>query len=229
MVGTFARCCAVGLVLVALCGCTRTVHGAARGAAGGGSPARPVVLADVLIAPQRFPGDYRAAVLGPAEVKRAIRELDAVRPGAVVTPPECAPPAPGRSPGDAVAVQGTDPATDSALTVVVSRADAVLRTRLDQVTGCPSFTATTGALSTSVTTTLLPAPPVDAEDSYAVQQTASDPAGDSRRSVALVGQIEDVRVTAAWTSTSPDAEPDTNNLDSLFTDAVLKVRRGLHP
>ena len=54
----------------------------------------------------------------------------------------------------------------------------------------------------------------------------SKSSGDTVRSLTLVAQVADVRVMAAWTSADADASPDTVSLDPLFTDAVLKVRRG---
>ena len=82
-----------------------------------------------------------------------------------------------------------------------------------------------------MTVICLPAPPVDADDSYAVDQTVTaESSGSMRRTLTLVALIGDVRVTASWqqegsSETTPDVAPDTQALDTLFTDAVLKVRR----
>jgi hypothetical protein len=51
-----------------------------------------------------------------------------------------------------------------------------------------------------------------------------------RRTLTLAAQIGDVRVSATWLregpkETTPDAAPDTQTLDALFTDAVRTVRR----
>ena len=51
-----------------------------------------------------------------------------------------------------------------------------------------------------------------------------------RRTLTLAAQIGDVRVSATWLhegprEATPDAGPDTQALDTLFADAVLKVRR----
>ena len=78
---------------------------------------------------------------------------------------------------------------------------------------------------------LPPPPPVDADDTYAVDQTVnseSSETGDTRM-VTLVALVDDARVTASWRQQdASDTSPDTQALDSLFTDAVLKVR-GLIP
>ena len=76
-----------------------------------------------------------------------------------------------------------------------------------------------------------PAPPVDADDAYAVEETVTTPlSGSMRRTPTLSAQIGDVRLSATWLhdgtpETTPDVAPDTQALDSLFTDAVQKVRR----
>jgi hypothetical protein len=63
-----------------------------------------------------------------------------------------------------------------------------------------------------------------------------------RRTLTLAAQIGDVRVSATWLhegtpdtapdiapdtapNIAPDTAPDTQALDTLFNDAVLKVRR----
>jgi hypothetical protein len=40
----------------------------------------------------------------------------------------------------------------------------------------------------------------------------------------LAAQVGDVRLTTTWLHTGTQS-PDTQSLDTLFTDAVLKVRR----
>ena len=209
-------------------GCTRAVDGTVQ-AAPGARTTEPIPLSDLLIGPERFPAQYPAVVLDPTSAAQAIRDIDGVQPAEAVTPPECAPPAPGPSPQDAVAARGVEVATSNSLTVAITRAGTALSARRDQVSGCPSFSAAGGELSTTVTATLLPAPPVDADDTYAVDQTVSKPSDGTVRSLTLVAQVADVRVTAAWTSADADAAPDTVALNTLFTDAVLKVRRGGQP
>ncbi len=217
------------LATALLGGCTRAVDGTVRAAAPDADPTRPIPLSDLLIGPQRFPAQYPATVLDPVSVDRVIRDIDGVEAGAVVTPPECAPRPPGPSPQDAVAVRGTDTATSSTLTVAITRSPTALVARRDQLSGCPSFTAAAGDRSATITATPLPAPPVDADDSYAVDQTVAKSSGEIMRSLTLAAQVGDARVTAAWAAASADTPPDTESLDVLFRDAVLKVRRGSPP
>ena len=239
MVSTRLRCppgsgaalfgCALVMATALLGGCTRAVDGTVRAAGPDAGPTEPIPLSDLLIGRELFPAQYPAVVLDPISVDQAIRDIDGVQPADVVTPPECAPPAPGPSPQDAVAARGVDSGTSSSLTVAITSASTALSARRDQLSGCPSFTAAAGDLGTAVTATLLPAPPVDADDTYAVDQTVSRPSGDTMRALALVAQVAEMRVMAAWTSADADASPDTVSLDTLFTDAVLKVRRGGQP
>lgn len=72
--------------------------------------------------------------------------------------------------------------------------------------------------------TVLPPPPVDADAAYAVEQTVTTP--ESERTVlTFAAQIGDTRVSASWLQDPAVDEADTSSLDSLFRDAVLKLRR----
>ncbi len=218
--------CAVLTAAVLVGGCARVVTGTARAGDPRVAPAPPVPVADLLIEPTRFPSQYPASALPPKDVDRVLGEIDGVPAGSEVTPPECAP-LPMLAQQKA-AVQGTDDETGSRLIVTVIRPVPSVRARVTQLTDCPSFTITAGADEVSeVTVDLPPAPPVDADDSYAVDQTVTaQSAAEGTRTLTLVALIEDVRVTASWQQDgSADDTPDTQALDTLFTDAVLKVRQ----
>jgi hypothetical protein len=106
-----------------------------------------------------------------------------------------------------------------------------LRAKVDQLADCSSFTSAVGGgvvQVSEVTVDLRPAPPVDADDTYAVDQTVTSESSQSSdtRTVTLVALVADVQVTASWQQQgTSETTPDTQALDSLFTDAVLKVRR----
>jgi hypothetical protein len=236
MVGTVLRgsrlsvaWCGVLTAAVLIGGCARVVTGTARAGDPQVAPARPIPVADLLIEPTRFPPQYPAAALPPEDVDRVLGEIDGVPAGSEVTPPECAP-LPMLAQQKA-AVQGTDDESGSRLIVTVIRPVPSVRARVTQLTDCPSFTSTAGADAdevSEVTVDLPPAPPVDADDSYAVDQTvtAVSAAEPDTRTLTLVALIEDVRVTASWQQHgSSDDTPDTQALDTLFTEAVLKVRQ----
>ncbi len=223
--------CALLTAATLVGGCSRAVNGSPQSAEPEASPAKPIPVADLLIEPTRFPEQYPAVVLGPQDVDRVLHEIDGVPVGSVVTPPECAPPPTAPS---SAAAQGTDPDSGANLVVTVTRPAPSLRTRVDQLAGCSSFTsAAAGDVSqvSEVTVDLPPPPPVDADDTYAVDQTVnseSSETGDTRM-LTLVALVDDARVTASWRQQdASDTSPDTQALDSLFTDAVLKVR-GLIP
>jgi hypothetical protein len=241
MVSTPLRClrgsvvatlgCMLVMATALIGGCSRTIDGTVHAAATRARPDEPIPVADLLIGPGGFPARYPAAVLEPGAVDRALREIDGVAAGSVVTPPGCAPPVAPK----AAVVRGADRQNASSLIVAVSRPGASLRARIDQLAGCSSFTSVLGEESSSVTVTALAAPPVDADDSYAVDQTVTSTASDSmRRMLVLVAQIADVRISAIWLQdgtreTTPSVTPDTESLDTVFTEAVLKVRRDDQP
>ena len=193
------RCCALAVAVALLAGCTRTILGTVQPIAPGAELA-PIRVADLLIELGQFPARYPAVVLDATAVYRALQDVDGVATASAVNPPQCAPPP--RTPQDAAAVQGID---------------------------------SQDATSLIVTVTVVPAPPVDADDSYAVDQTVTYGAsGSMRRTLTLAAQVGDVRVSATWLhegtpEATPDVVPDTQALDALFTDAVLKVRRNGGP
>jgi hypothetical protein len=182
----------------------------------------PVPVAQLLIEPKRFPPQYPAAVLDDASLDRALGDIDGVPSGAVVTPPSCMPPVLWHS--EIGGVEGIDSTTVSRLIVVVTRPAPPLRTRLAQLRGCPSFDVGTGEEASTVTVTVLPAPPVDADEAFAVEQIVTTP--ESERTVlTFAAQIGETRVSASWLQDPAADEADTSSLDSLFRDAVVKLRR----
>jgi hypothetical protein len=226
MVSTLSRWlrgCALFMATVLLAGCTRVVVGTGQPLGASGDETPPVALADLLIDPGRFPAQYPAAVLDQTAVFRAQQDIDGVLVGSVVTPRDCAPPAPGH--GDAAAAEGIDSVTASSLIVVVTRPAPPIRSRVDQLRACTAFATGRGEDTSTVTVTLLPAPPVDADDSYASDQTVKTP-NSVRRTLTLAAQIGDTRVSATWLQDPSVGDPETTALDTLFSDAVLKVHRG---
>ena len=221
--------CALLTVAATVCGCARVVNGTVRAEAAGATPAKPIAVADLLIEPTRFPEQYPAVVVDPSIVTRLLRQIDGVPDGSVVTPPECAPLPIAAAEG--AAVQGVDQQNGASLIVTVTRPAPSLRARVDQLVGCSSFTSVVGGDVTQlseVAIDLPPAPPVDADDSYAVDQTVTPESSGASgtRTLTLVARVADVQVTASWQGIveTSDASPDTQALDSLFTGAVLKVR-----
>lgn len=212
---------AVVLACAVLGGCVRTTDGAG----GLDADAKPVVLADALLDPARFPPSYPAAVLDAQATGEAIAAVDGVPAGATVDPPGCAPPRVAPGPRGAVAAQGVDSETGAALTVVLTRADADLADRREQLGRCGSLTATAGEVVTTVETALLPPPPVDADDSLATEATIRRSTEPAVRVRALSAQVDEVWLTVAWLDNDPAVEPDTSSLDLLFGDALSSLRR----
>jgi hypothetical protein len=151
-----------------------------------------------------------------------MQDIDGVRTGDAVAPVDCTPPV-GRH-GEMVGVEGVDSTTASRLIVVVTRPAPPLADRLDQLRGCPTFEVGQGQDAATVNVTVLPAPPVDADDSYAVERTVTSP-GSERKSLTFAAQIGDAQVSATWLQDPAVDEADTSSLDSVFRDAVVKLRR----
>jgi hypothetical protein len=231
MVSTLSRClrgCALVGAAALLVGCTRVISGTVQSVADGAESAS-IPVADLLIQPGQFPARYRAVVLDATAVYRALQDVDGVAAASIVDPPQCAPPP--LAPLDTAAMQGIDSEDASSLIVTVTRPAGPLRDRAEQLTACPAFTAVQSQNASAITVTVLPAPPVDVDDSYAVDQTVTaESSGSMRRTLTLAAQIGDVRINATWLhegpkDTTPDIGPDTQALDAVFSDAVLTVRR----
>ena len=224
MVDMLSRClrgCTLLMAAVLLAACSRVIVGTTQAAEAGGEKP-PVPIAELLIEPNRFPPPYRAAVLDDSAVDRALQDIDGVPTGSVVTPVECTPPVLWHS--ETVAVEGVDSATASRLIVVVTRPVPPLATRLDQLRGCPTFDVGQGEDAATVNVTVLPAPPVDADDTYAVEQTVTSPESE-RTTLTFAAQVGDTRVSATWLQDPAVDEADTSSLDAVFRDAVVKLRR----
>jgi hypothetical protein len=227
MVDMMSRClrgCTLLMAAVLLAACSRVVVGTTQAAEAGGEKP-PVPITQLLIEPDRFPPPYRVAVLNGGAVDRALQDIDGVPTGAVVTPVDCAPPVLWHS--ETVGVEGinnVDSATASRLIVVVTRPIPPLATRLDQLHGCPTFDVGQGEDASTVNVTMLPAPPVDADDAYAVEQTVTSPQSE-RTTLTFAAQVGDTRVSATWLQDPAVDEADTASLDAVFRDAVVKLRR----
>jgi hypothetical protein len=224
--GATALGCTVVLVSALLGGCSREIPGVVRAAPASATTTAAVPVADLLISPAEFPPRYPAVTVDPLQVDPVLRGVDGVVAGSVVTPADCTPPAPEPAPLYSAAAEGLDGDQVGSLIVSVTRSSFPLSARKDQLAACPRVTVTVGDARSTVTATLLAPPPVDADDTYAVDKTVTSATSDAvQRSLTLVAQIADVRVSATWLS-SRAATPDSEAVDAVFTDAVLKVRRG---
>lgn len=182
-------------------------------------------LTKLLPDPSQFPSRYTALALPPEAAGQAANDLDGILPGAQADPGTCAPAAP--TGGPAVAV-GTDDSTRATLTVELTRSDKPLSALRDQLQRCGTVRVTHTGTSSTVTTELDPPPPANADDTLAVRRTvasATTGTGLTRKMQTLLGQIGDVRINVTYMS-SGDAASDSEALDTLFTTALRKVRKG---
>ncbi|MFD7845817.1 sensor domain-containing protein [Nocardia sp. NPDC059764] len=218
----------LGTVLAA-CGTTVTGHPTAVR-----NPA-PVATADqtltaMLPDPSKFPARYTAVVLSPETAAQAAYDLEGYLPGAQVDPSTCAPVAPKTGPAVSV---GTDDHGQATLTVVLTRPGKPLSTLRDQLRQCGTVKVGHTGVTSVVTTQLDPPPPVIADDSLALRRTVGPenrPGGPENRDgltrsmQTLIGQVGEVRVAVTYMTSGSTS--DTEALDTLFTAAVRKVRKG---
>ncbi|WP_245663015.1 DUF5642 family protein [Nocardia inohanensis] len=182
-------------------------------------------LARLLPDASKFPKRYPAVTLTAETATQAANDLDGVLPGAQVDPSTCAPAAPAAGPAVMV---GTDDATRATLTVELTRSDQSLSGLRDQLQRCGTVQVGHSGTSATITTELDPPPPLDADDTIALRRTVRSgggSAGTTRSMQTLLGQVGDVRINVTYMSFS-DGKSDAEALDSLFTTAVSKVRKG---
>lgn len=237
-------------VTLALAGCSSNVSGVAEPAGSAGSPGSATApdlggtksgggsgssgavpariaapLSSMLPAPEDFPPPYEALVLPEHAVEQAAVDLDGIPAGATVDPAGCKPPPQNFGPDSTALIVGTDNAARATISVELTRVDATLATREAELAECSEVTTTKNGATAKVTTTMLPAPPLNADDTMALRQSIVSGNGDqevTQSMLRLVAQVDDVRISATHMSFG-DAEADSATLDLLFTEAVQKV------
>lgn len=223
-----ATSAAIGaLVLV---GCSSTVTGTAEPSAGSAtSSARSGVdLSTLLIDPSSFPAPYDALVLPQQAISQAAPDLSGIPAGAEVSPAGCKPADQDFGPTGTAMIVGTDNDSRSTISIELTAVDEPLSARKEQLEQCGEVTATKSGATSTVTSTLTPAPPIDADDTLAVRQTVASGAGGdavTQSMLTLMAQIDGVRVSATFMSFG-SGTPDATTLDELFTAAVQKVGQG---
>lgn len=246
--GTVAA--AAAAATLALAGCSSNVSGSAEPAGnavsggtgtgagggtsgGGGTPGGSATtterieaaLSSMLLAPEDFPQPYQAIVLPDQAVEQAAADLDGIPSGAKVEPAGCKPPAQNFGPDSTALIVGTDNSARATISVELARVDQPLSTREAEIGECLEVTTTKDGATAQVTTTMLPAPPLNADDTMALRQTVTSGADGTevtQSMLRLVAQVDDVRISATY-MTFGNGTPDAATLDQLFTEAVQKV------
>lgn len=186
-------------------------------------------LSALTIDPAVFPPAYQAVVLPPQAVAQAAQDLEGVAAGASVEPAGCKPEQPSADPDSSSLVVGTDPVKRATVSVELVRVPDSLDALEGQIEECGTVRTTAGGVTAEVVSELVPPPPIGADDTLAVRRTVSSGGGSTdavtQSMLSLVGQVDDVRVTATYMSFD-DSEPDTATLDLVFREAVQKVKNG---
>ncbi len=181
-------------------------------------------LSSLLPGPELFPSGYSTVVPTDDGAASAVTDLSGITPGATVDPPDCAPEPP--DPARTAVTVGTDGETRATITVVLIRTDEPLSRLGGRLSRCATVRMRHAAIDRTVTTGLLPPPPVDADDTLAFSRTATGaPAGSAADPTmrALLAQIGDVRIQTTAMSFGA-AQPDTTGMDQVFTATVAGVR-----
>ncbi|WP_078278080.1 hypothetical protein [Mycobacteroides franklinii] len=225
-----AGCCALTAAA-----CTRAVDGLAVEPSGAASSPLPTTATAVrapagpvgplLLAPADFPHQYPATTLDPDAAGVALRDIRGVPDAAAVAPTTCALAPLPAVPQDAAVAVGANESDNSTITVAVLRVPQPLATYKSQLERCTSFTFSgPDQIQSTVTVSEAVAPPINADDSVAINQTVAPTAKGSgtQTTMSLIAQIADIRIQATY-MTFQGIEPDAVLLDQAFTAAVLKV------
>lgn len=233
-----------GATVIALAGCSTDVSGSPEPAdqgsgvgqgtmsessgedSGSAASGGEVDLGALLVDASVFPPPYDAIVLPPQAITHASPDLTGIPAGAEVSPAGCKPVE--VQPGRAAMIVGTDNTNRATISVELTVVDEPLTVREDQLDVCAEVTATKSGATSTIRSTVTPAPPIDADDTLAVRQTVSSGTGQdsvTQSMLTLMAQIDDVRIAATYMSFG-DGAPDAATLDEIFTSAVLKVKAG---
>ncbi|WP_431970861.1 DUF5642 family protein [Nocardia sp. bgisy134] len=218
--------CAPVVCALVLAGCGSTVAGSP--VAVGPTTVRHIgaELTTMLPDPAQFPASYPAVVLPPEAAAQAAGDLNGVTRGATVRPDGCAPTEQQFGPDHTAIAVGTDEVSRGTLTVELTRTRQPLSTLRDQVRRCGEVRVSRAGATTTVSTELTPAPPIDADDTLALRRTVAPDVGGpglTQNMRTLIGQVGDVRIAVTYMTFS-EAVADSAALDELFTTSVRKVR-----
>ncbi|MGZ8179849.1 hypothetical protein ACXVUM_18135 [Williamsia sp. SKLECPSW1] len=211
----------VAVALVAA-GCAQSIDGDPVAAP---SSSSSVDIDRLAIRPEQFPAGYPATRLTSEQAATALADLSGRPNGGTVTPASCMPPQLVTDLASTVVVTGQS-SDGGNLTVVVTRAQSPLADIADAVSRCGSYTVDMGAVRSTVRAEILPASPIDSQQSTAFRRTSTSgraPVTLSQTTTILAAQNDGVRVYAAYVSFS-GARVDGTALDQVFTTAVQRSR-----
>lgn len=218
------------IAALTLAACGSNVSGTPEPAGQGGSvssvPSGGSDLGALLVDPSVFPSPYEAIVLPPQAIAQASPDLTGIPAGAEVSPAGCKPA--DVQPGTAALIVGTDNANRATISVELTTVDEPLSVRGEQLEQCAEVQASKSGATSTIRSTITPAPPIDADETLAVRQTVSSGTGSdsvTQSMLTLMAQVGDVRVAATYMSFG-DESTDAATLDEVFTAAVQKVNAG---
>lgn len=218
----------IAALTLAACGSdvTGTPEPAGQGASVSSEPSGGSDLDALLVDPTVFPSPYEAIVLPPQAIAQASPDLTGIPAGAEVSPAGCKPAE--VQPDGAALIVGTDNANRATISVELTSVDEPLSVREEQLKQCSEVQASKSGATSTIRSTVTPAPPINADETLAVRQTVTSGAGSdavTQSMLTLMAQVGDVRIAATYMSFGGEST-DAATLDEIFTAAVQKVNAG---
>lgn len=216
---------AIAAAAVVSVGCSTPVAGTARPE----TVAAPADVRPMLLDPAQFPNAYPAVVLPQPVAQQAAGDMSGLSVGAEsISPADCTPDSPTKTPDGLAVAVGTNDADRSTLTLVVENVDSAALGRLrEDTTRCADISAKNRATDITVHTELLDVP-ADATDAALVWRrtvrSGTERSAQHQTMVTMVGQEGAVRVFVTY-MTFGTSDPDLAVMGKLLAEQISKIRQ----
>lgn len=189
----------------------------------------PVDTADLhalLVGPEGFPAGYTAQVLEYRDALLASADLAGVSADSRVSPVRCQPPATLPGAQDLAMASGMRDDGKMTLAVVLARTDEPVGAAEDLLGRCLEVVSDQFGVQSRIIRKMVDRPDAGTAGEFAYAQTVSSGSGEiaqTRESVTLVAQIDDVRISVIGMS-QQGAEVDRAALEHLLAESVANFR-----
>lgn len=187
-------------------------------------PSEEIDVRERSVTAEDFPAAYTATEVPADKLAAVLADTAGFPVGGLVSPASCAPtPLPATS-DEAVAVTATGAAANAGiLSAITVLTDSPLSELEAQLEACGTYTTTNQGVTSTVTTTVLPPSPADAQESLAFRRVTVS-GSMTQTMTALVGQNDGVRVYVTVMAPGTGPVPDGMALDELYTTALERSR-----
>lgn len=196
---------------------------------GPGAVEPPVDTTDLhalLVGPGDFPAGYTAQVLEHRNALLASADLGGVSADSRVSPVRCQPSATLPGEQDLAMASGMRDDGKMTLAVILSRTDEPIGAAEDLMGRCLDVVSDQFGVQSRITRKMVDRPGAGTAGEFAYAQTVSSGSGEiaqTRESVTLVAQIDDVRISVIGMS-QQGAEVDRAALEQLLAESVANFR-----